>query len=293
MKCKILIATGAVLLLAGCANGMKPLTHIGNPFTQSKNLRSVEAATPEGSAFAQALTSEYLSLAHKEGDVWYDFFDSDFFARKALVTASGVEAEPEDPGLWRISAAERQLLDPARERLIAALVTGRETAPARAAKAQAAYDCWMEEQEEAWQADQIAACQKTFEEAIANLEGAVVETMPVTTDGLPKLYTVFFDFDDASLTAISQAVLDQAVSDWSDRATPLKLIGHTDRSGSNAYNQRLSERRANSVKTYMTSKGLAGDRLTPSGVGESQPEVATEDGVREARNRRVVIEIGE
>jgi len=180
--------------------------------------------------------------------------------------------------------------------LLAALGEGRSAAPQAAAKAQAAYDCWVEEQEEAWQTDQIAACQATFEEAMDALAAAMVKPEPVVqapapTPQLPTFYTVFFGFDESTLTPIGQAVLDQLLNDYGTSSAPMDLVGHADRSGADAYNKRLSERRAESVRAYLANRGLAADKLRASGMGEAQLNVQTADGVREARNRRVVISI--
>ena len=74
------------------------------------------------------------------------------------------------------------------------------------------------------------------------------------------------------------------------------VTGHTDRLGSDAYNQKLSERRANQVKAYFVSQGVDAGRLQAVGKGESEPVVACE-GVKGSKklieclqpNRRVVI----
>lgn len=81
-----------------------------------------------------------------------------------------------------------------------------------------------------------------------------------------------FDFDKAVLKAEGKAKLDQLAA----QAKSLKLevilaVGHTDRLGSNAYNQRLSERRAAAVKTYLVSKGVDANRVYTEGKGETQP----------------------
>ena len=68
-------------------------------------------------------------------------------------------------------------------------------------------------------------------------------------------------------------------------------VGHTDSIGSDAYNQRLSVRRAEAVKAYLTSKGIEANRVYTEGKGEAQPvaDNKTKDG--RAKNRRVEIEV--
>lgn len=101
---------------------------------------------------------------------------------------------------------------------------------------------------------------------------------------------VQFALDSAELTAEGRVQLDEIV----ETLTRLKFVagtvtGHTDASGSDAYNQRLSERRAQTVADYLQAKGIASGRLDISGAGESQPiaDNATADG--RAQNRRVVL----
>ena len=70
------------------------------------------------------------------------------------------------------------------------------------------------------------------------------------------------------------------------------VTGHTDTVGSMAYNQRLSERRADAVKTEMVREGLSATDISTIGRNFSEPLVATGPGVREPQNRRAVIDLG-
>jgi OOP family OmpA-OmpF porin len=67
------------------------------------------------------------------------------------------------------------------------------------------------------------------------------------------------------------------------------VVGHTDSSGAEAYNQKLSERRAQAVADYLQAKGIATGRLTASGAGESQPIADNKTADGRALNRRVVL----
>lgn len=73
--------------------------------------------------------------------------------------------------------------------------------------------------------------------------------------------------------------------------TVIHVVGHTDTSGANTYNQTLSERRASSVTNYLASQGVPGARVRQEGRGERELVVRTADNVKEARNRRVDIVI--
>jgi OOP family OmpA-OmpF porin len=103
---------------------------------------------------------------------------------------------------------------------------------------------------------------------------------------------VLFDFDKAVIKPEGKSKLD----DISSKVRGINLevviaIGHADSVGSDAYNQRLSVRRAESVKAYLVSKGIEPNRIYTEGKGEKQPvaDNKTKDG--RAKNRRVEIEV--
>jgi len=87
-----------------------------------------------------------------------------------------------------------------------------------------------------------------------------------------------FDFDKSVLKPEGKARLDDLVGKL--KAVNLEVIiaiGHTDSIGSNAYNQKLSVRRANSVKAYLVSKGIEANRIYTEGKGETQPIADNQD----------------
>lgn len=118
----------------------------------------------------------------------------------------------------------------------------------------------------------------------------VVETRaaPDPCEQVVRLRGVEFEFDKANLTEDSLVVLDVAADQLRACANvAVRVEGHTDHYGTDAYNQGLSERRANSVKNYLVSKGVGGGRLAAKGMGEGSPiaDGGTDEG--RARNRRV------
>ena len=107
-----------------------------------------------------------------------------------------------------------------------------------------------------------------------------------------KSFIVFFDFDRSNITAQAQATINDAVAAAkAGNSTRVTLTGHTDRSGSEQYNQALSVRRGEAVKAAMIRGGIPANVIVVIGRGESQPLVPTVDGVREPQNRRVEIVI--
>jgi OOP family OmpA-OmpF porin len=112
----------------------------------------------------------------------------------------------------------------------------------------------------------------------------------------PKVVTfdvqmINFEYASAMLTAAAKRQVDEfgmALTSDELAGVSLTIVGHTDDRGSEAYNQRLSEQRANSVANYLRDKFAVGaDRLTVVGEGESMPLVAETTAEARAQNRRV------
>jgi len=272
MNMKILGAVAALALLAGCTS----------------NIDQVSMAKGTGSPFTQALTSEYQAYVAEEKSE-YDWGNADHFAQKGLLAAGGANVEPEDLANWDIPADKQAELAAARTRLMTALNGGaRDAKPQDAARAQARFDCWVEEQDENHEDDKIAACKNDFMAAMDALEKKqMAETMAPMS---PANYTVYFDFDKSVINPAGQVVINQVLADASKHApSSVSVTGHTDRAGPEDYNMALSLRRADSVRSALISGGVAADKITVAGRGESEPAVPTADGVREAKNRRVEI----
>lgn len=113
---------------------------------------------------------------------------------------------------------------------------------------------------------------------------------PVAAVENPGPYLVFFDWNRADITSEAAATLDKASSSYQQTGyASLQLAGHTDTSGTEAYNKELSLRRAESVKAYLAGHGVPREVMSVQGYGDTSPRVATGPGVREAQNRRVEI----
>ncbi len=102
----------------------------------------------------------------------------------------------------------------------------------------------------------------------------------------------YFDFDKATLKAEGKRKLDELASRIA--AMQLEVVvatGHTDWTGPDAYNRKLSERRARAVKNYLVDKGLPADRIFTDGKGEKQPVATNKTREGRAKNRRVEVEL--
>ncbi len=107
-----------------------------------------------------------------------------------------------------------------------------------------------------------------------------------------KDFTVYFPFDKYVLTPEATTVVQEAANYATmGNATSLVIVGHTDTSGSDGYNQRLSERRAKAVADELGTLGIPLSKLSVSGTGEKDLAKPTPDGVKEPLNRRATIGI--
>ena len=112
---------------------------------------------------------------------------------------------------------------------------------------------------------------KDIKTMYANVPLAVISSMPAGEA-------------ETTLQAIAQ---NRAQCGWG----PLTVTGHADKSGSDKYNQALSERRAGEVRGYLVSHGVADGVVATQGFGETMPLVDTADGVKEPQNRRATIDL--
>jgi outer membrane protein OmpA-like peptidoglycan-associated protein len=105
-----------------------------------------------------------------------------------------------------------------------------------------------------------------------------------------RTYLVFFDWDRADLSDRAKQVIAQAAqTSRSTQTTRIEVNGYTDTSGTPAYNQRLSVRRAQSVAAELVRDGVPRNEISIQGFGQTHLLVPTADGVREPQNRRVEI----
>ena len=261
---------------------------------------AVRTMQPQGPAFNRGLRTEYIRYADSEYEQ-YDWSEYHHFMEKALASAKGYQVLPDtlasrDIPRGYLVAPETvtgrtippehigELAD-ARARLTSILdASARTRAPEQAAVAQVAFDCWLEQQEENHQPEDIAACREAFEEALAGID------LDEDEGEGAKLYLVFFAWDQAELSPVAQRVVDQILADYRrGRPSQLVVAGHADRSGPPEYNLRLSERRAQNVAERLIQGGVDPSEIVVEWFGEAQPRVPTPDGVREPENRRAEV----
>ena len=221
---------------------------------------------------------------------------------KAAGAARGEDVAPTDLSERLIASDKTEELSKARSRLVAMLDgSGRNKAPVVASSAQISFECWLQEQEEGHQENDINDCRNAFYGQVIAAEVAMRPPPPPPPEPEPEpepvyatYYVVFFEFDSSELSNAAMQTLDEAV-EASLATIPYKIVirGHADRAGPDAYNLGLSERRALSVASYMIEQGAGRFVLDAEGVGESEPIAKTADNVRDGRNRRVEVTLSE
>ena len=151
-------------------------------------------------------------------------------------------------------------------------------------------DCWRNS---VWTpATAAEGCGKPMAKAAEPAAPVEAAKPVVAAEKITLQADAYFDFDKSTLKAEGKAKLDDLAGKLGQvNVETIVATGHTDSVGTDAYNQGLSVRRANTVKAYLVSKGVAAERVLVEGKGETQPVAsnATKDG--RAQNRRVVVEV--
>lgn len=284
-------AVVGVLALAACTGA-----------TSSSTVDALNKAQAVGSPFTKVLHAQYRDYTNELQDST-DFADAVHFARKGLAAASGVIVMPETLDDWDLGDKNLIEMNKARADLVDALENGgRELVSDKAATAQTRFDCWCEQQEENWKAD--VPCKSAFYKALKELQDALgaskpAEEFPAPVAEMPReavpveqaMFIVFFDWDKYNISAGANDVLDAVAAEIKNRkdVKGIVVVGHTDSSGSTRYNDKLSKRRATSVKDGLVARGVPAEWIREESRGESDLLVKTADNVREPANRRAQI----
>ena len=315
------VLSAASAAFAGSAQAWSYLAPFGQtaPFMtpfQTDNLRMLKGQPPAPVPFNAALQREYGALG-EEALAESDHQHADMYIRKGFAAGNGAETWPEDPRTWWLPARAVAPLNEWHGKLLQVLPPNRTARPAAAARAQAMFDCWVEEEhEDVWmrdlsagvrmqdnlyQPEDIAKCRNAFFCAMYEM-GVPVPIQCVTAQDInfrfdqPRrlpgsradLWPGGVEPQTGSSAPSGSAMLDALIGGM--RANPnsaVQLKGHTDTVGGVAYNQALSERRALLIRSELIRAGVNPARVTFRGVGKTELAVPTADQAREVRNRRV------
>lgn len=279
---KRLCATGILALAAGCSTAA---------------VDELSQTQPTGSEFNQHLTKEYTALAKFESEEMGDFLDADRYAAKGMAAAKDQSTLPDEVWMRDVPERHEAQLNDGRARLMEAFdhdVKARY--PMEAAAAQAKFDCWLEQAEEDYQPDHIAACKQSFVLAMRTIyakEQARLSDVSRAADTAGRETLIFFDFDQATIKSGELGKVDNLAAALAKGGGPYKVtaVGHADRAGPDSYNQDLSMRRAKAIKEALVERGLSSAAISVDAKGETQPVEQTADDVAAAENRRVQVSI--
>ncbi|MCX7355194.1 MAG: OmpA family protein [Alphaproteobacteria bacterium] len=293
------LLAAAVLLTALGACG--PLT--------SERLADAKAMKPSGNAFQTALYNGYIASVNYELGQLMNIRIAELQIDKAMMAAKGQTPAADDPNnpeySSRMRADQAPLLKSAYSRMMTVFNAGGTTwAPQKAAEAQVAYDCWLQHEVEGWikggyHTLKLAECKAAFEAAIAAVEAAkpvaaapAPAPAPAPAAKLPGPWTVLFDWNKFNIHHHMGSVINQVVASSKDaKPSVINVTGHTDTTGTPAYNLRLSQRRADSVAKALKAAGATG-LVATYWVGEDDLAVPTGPQKREEKNRRAVVVFG-
>ena len=263
----------SALAVAGCTS--LPGANLGGTFS-AENYLGMELG---GSDYSSSLAREYQGLAARSATKDVNWLDATAYIGKSQAAAAGGVA-PWSPDELGVSV-------PGFGELQNALASYKDIRPAACAKAQAYWDQYLESVSEG-----AYAC-ISADDAKAMYDEALAACVGTSGD-----FVVYFGFDRSSLDSVARSVVADVVEALKGYAQPLvSIVGHTDTSGSFAYNQGLSERRATAVERAIVSRagaqGVSVGSITKAGRSEAELAVDTGDGVREPRNRRATIAISQ
>ncbi len=252
---RLVISFLGLLLVSGCS---------------TYSLEELRRTTPKGNAFQTALAKLYMDFSDLE-EKDYDWRDSWYFADKGLLAVYGKETAPEDLHEWDLPKDKLAHLEKARADLLAALTPENiKNKPEIAARAQFNFDCWVEQQEENWQKDDIEACRDGFVRALAKLDvnekktsnkkelkKAGKKTSDVSSEKLAPTTTsfvVFFESGKDSFASVSDSTMAEIIKIVrSNKGYEVVII---DKAAGKKDNIELSLERIQAVKMRLIEEGV-------------------------------------
>ncbi|AIL66093.1 OmpA family protein [Rickettsiales bacterium Ac37b] len=255
-------------------------------------IEDVRRVTPHGNNFQKALVTYYLKFAEKEA-AQYDWLDSQHFTNKAMKLAYGKNVLPEDPKKWNIPSDILLQMQQARDSLISLLKNKNliEKYPEIVAKTQFYFDCWVEEQEENWQAEDIKLCcnnfYKYFNELSNNKPTKIKCIKPNCSNAQKQLnivkqthnfenfiYSLKFLPKDNKVTNVMDHQIQKIISNSKKNNKRIIINSYSNKLSNEKANIILAQSRAENVKQKLKASGIAGDRIEMYAFVEDKPMIS-------------------
>jgi outer membrane protein OmpA-like peptidoglycan-associated protein len=297
MKIKTLSAAplaAIAIAIAGCA-GMEPNPSLEEARNAVQNAAAdplvVESAAPELDRAREAL-SRADAIYNEDGNGEPERLEHEsYLAGRYAQTAMAIADEARASDAIESAEAERNrvLLEIRTEQADARAVEAEAARVAAARNAQGAELALRQANVERQRAAAAQSQARALAEQLQNLEAQRTDRGIVLTLG-----DVLFDVDEASLKPGAASTITQLaefLNEYPERS--LVIEGHTDNTGPDAYNEDLSERRANALAMALEQRGVTGSRLVTRGLGESQPVASNETAAGRQQNRRVEVVVAD
>jgi outer membrane protein OmpA-like peptidoglycan-associated protein len=286
---KITLFLTVLILCSSCFKKPTPLELLSN---QEPLLRSQER-------YNSYLALEYLRFSRKLLAA-QDEKSSAHFAKKGRDSALGLNVIPENPLIWKADGAQIASMVLMQKRLEDVLLASqiKSYLPIQTAHLTYLYDCWISrESKQIFRADELAQCRVHFAKLLDEIETYIEELKKDRTKIVriiePEFerFEIDFDLDVAKLNDEGSKKLIEFLKYIKGINANYKLliVGNTDRSGAELYNQSLATKRADVVENYLIKNGVHKDFIEKRSVGEDFPDVLTKDNNSNQINRNVAI----
>lgn len=247
--------------------------------------------------------SSYLALEYLEYSrslsLNYNWYQSEYFAKKGLDVAKGFQVNPENPLEWNIDFAEREDAIMAQKRLEqVSIYEMQKRLPIQMAHLTFLYDCWIsKESKPVFRMGEMAKCKIRFYRLLDEVEHYLADLRkdksPKTIITEPEFerFEVRFDFDKYYLNDKANKKMIEVLKhlDQLNGNYSILLVGNADRVANNLYNETLALKRVETVKQYLQRNGVKDDMIKVRSFGENLPDIITKDAIQHQLNRTVSI----
>jgi OOP family OmpA-OmpF porin len=249
-----------------------------------------------------------MEKADFEAKYMHDWNSAKLYSEKALKAAEGIKILPQPISYWKIPTKERLNIIKAYNNLIIIYDDALLLDPFNLAKGISSLDCWAEQQEENWQTWDINKCRDDYLEAIHILYNNIAENKQrklekdnsdsntmnepvsiVAQSSNDDPLQIYFDFDKSKLSNLNVREIQKFIFKNTNITKEYIIVGHTDTKGTDKYNQLLSLKRAEAVKSILVKIGIESQNIKVFGKGESDLKIKTKDEIAHPANRRAEI----
>lgn len=279
------------------------------------NISCVNTYKNEERAFYMNLKNNYEMYSQYKAQN-FDWEGAKIFRNKAVQIKKGIAVKPEEVSLLNKTSdffsndITYMELDEAYERMNIVLNNNitKQKYPIKASDMQFYFDCWLVEEKYYTRYGQIGRCKQNFLNKLNDLEFQLMQLSTQERDliqkeivakkeepkqDFSKQFAVYFDFDSSAINQAGSETIWEVLNYTKQLKSKylVNITGHADYIGNKKYNEKISKRRADTVKHYLVKNGIPEKAITVKWLGYIDPTVITRNNFKEELNRRVDIEI--